>query len=102
MTGLEDFWDGYDRTLGRIREQRPATLAALTEILNAFQPPSSGVAFFGNNADDELSLALMDAGWSVQFIEGDYLWEAYNPGSGETLHYVEGDVYPGPWKEGTE
>ena len=99
MTGLDSFWEGYDATLARVRAERPATVEALAAILNAFQPPSVGVAFFGNNADDHLSMALADAGWDVQFIEGDYVWDAYNRQTGEWLHCVEGDVYPGRWRE---
>ena len=92
---LDTFWAGYDRTLARVRKEKPTTVAALAAILNDFQPPSVGVAFFGNNADDHLSMALSDAGWDVQFIEGDYLWDAFNPVSRQWLHNVEGDVYPG-------
>jgi hypothetical protein len=95
---LTSFWLQYDATLARVREERPDTLAALAEILNAFQPPSAGVAFFGNNADDRLNDALRDAGWDVQFIEGDYLWDAFNPVTREWIHSVEGDIYPGTWK----
>jgi len=95
---LDSFWAGYDATLARVRKERPDNLAALVAILNAFQPPSSGIAFFGNNADDHLSMALSDAGWDVQFIDGDYVWDAYHPDSGEWLHCVEGDVYPGRYR----
>jgi hypothetical protein len=95
---LSAFWKGYDATLARVRDERPATLEALAVILNAFQAPSSGTCFFGNNADDHLSDALGGAGWHVFFIEGDYLWEAHHPGSDEWIHYVEGDVYPGRYR----
>lgn len=98
MSALDSFWAGYDATLKRVRKERPETLASLAGILNAFQPPSAGTAFFGNNADDHLSLALRDAGWDVQFIEGDYLWDAFNPKSREWIHCVEGDVYPGGYR----
>lgn len=94
---LADFWRGYDATLARVRMGRPATTAAVVALLNDFQRPSAGIAFFGNNADDRLSEALADAGWDVQFIEGDYVWEARHPHSGAVLHSVEGDVYDGPW-----
>ena len=94
---LADFWRGYDATLARVREERPATTAAVVEILNAFQPPSAGLAFFGNNADEHLSDALAAAGWDVRYIEADYLWEARHPATGAVLHNVEGDVYDGPW-----
>lgn len=98
MSSLDSFWAGYDATLARIRAERPATVDAVVTILNDFQPPSAGIAFFGNNADDRLSDALLDAGWDVDFIERDYLWEAHNRRSGEDLHYVEGDVYRGGYR----
>jgi hypothetical protein len=97
MAGLDSFWAGYDATLARVRGERPTTTAELAAILNAFQAPSVGVAFFGNNADEHLSGALAEAGWDVRFIESDYVWEARHPASGAVLHYVEGDVYDGPW-----
>ncbi|MBO0813829.1 MAG: hypothetical protein J2P30_01545 [Actinobacteria bacterium] len=98
---LDGFWAGYDATLARVRAEKPATLEDLAGILNAFQPPSAGAAFFGNNADDQLALALRDAGWYVHWLEGDYLWEAHRPGPGGStvwIHYVEGDVYGGPYR----
>jgi hypothetical protein len=97
---LDAFWRGYDATLARVREERPATLAALATILNAFQPPSSGTCFFGNNADETIGGALSDAGWDI-YYQAEYLWEAHNDASGEWIHYVEGDIYPGRWKAPT-
>jgi hypothetical protein len=95
---LDSFWAGYDITLARVRAERPATPDALAAILNDFQPPSVGIAFFGNNADDHLSDALTSAGWDVRFIEGDYLWEAEHAETREWVHCVEGDVYAGRYR----
>lgn len=94
MLDLTDFWAGYDATLARIRAEHPETVADVAAILNAFQPPSMGIAFFGNNADDRLSDALSDAGWDVRY-KAEYLWDARHTGTGERMHYVEGDVYKG-------
>jgi hypothetical protein len=96
---LDGFWAGYDRTLARVRAERPATVDAVAVILNDFQPPSAGVAFFGNNADDTLAMALADAGWDVEYLGADYLWQAQNRATREWLHDVEGDVYPGRYRE---
>ena len=93
-----DFWSGYAATLARVRAERPGTVDGVAAILSGFQAPSAGIAFFGNNADDQLSDALADAGWQLRFLERDYLWEARHPGTGERLHCVEGDVYPGPYE----
>jgi hypothetical protein len=95
-----DFWAGYSATLARVRAERPSTVGGVAAILNGFQAPSAGIAFFGNNADDRLSDALADAGWELRFLEGDYLWEARHPGTGEQLHCVEGDVVRGPYGAG--
>ncbi len=99
LTGLDDFWAGYDATLARLRTERPSTVDRVAAILNDFQPPSTGVAKFGNYADDRLCGALADAGWQLRFLQHDDLWDAQHPGTGEELHYVKGDVYPGPWAD---
>ncbi|HEY1700758.1 MAG TPA: hypothetical protein VGG75_13680 [Trebonia sp.] len=93
----KSFWAMYAATLARVRAERPSTVDAVAAILNDFQEPSSGIAFFGNNADDHLSYALRDAGWNLRYLENDYLWEAENRVTGETMHYVEGDVYRGSY-----
>ena len=90
---LDLYWQAYDRTLALIRAERPATFAALKLILDRFEPPSSGDAFFPGGADDTLADAIMDAGWSLAFEEGDYLWTATHPYSGAVIHHVEGDLY---------
>lgn len=92
------YWNQYDATLARVRSVKPDTLADLKEILDAFMPPSSGVAFFPGGADETLGDALGDAGWDVAWIEGDYLWQARNATTGEIIHHVEGDLYAGPWE----
>ena len=90
---LDLYWRRYDETLALIRAERPATFAALKLILDRFEPPSSGDAFFPGGADDTLADAIMDAGWSLAFEEGDYLWTATHPYSGAVIHHVEGDLY---------
>lgn len=87
------YWKRYDQTLARVRAERPNTFYGLKLILDVFESPSSGEAFFPGGADDTLALALMDAGWHVEFEEGDYLYTATNPVSGAVLHHVEGDLY---------
>jgi len=91
---LDAYWNKYDSTLSRIRAEKPTTFAALKEILDSFEPPSSGDAFFPGGADDSLADALHDAGWHVNFQEGDYLWLGTSP-AGHRITYVEGDVYEG-------
>lgn len=95
---MDAYWKAYAMTLARIRDERPTTLAELKAILDEFSIPQGGAAFFPNGADDTLSDALYDAGWAIEFIESDYLWNARSPRPvSETIHFVEGDVYAGEW-----
>jgi hypothetical protein len=92
LYGEGGYWAQHDAIAARIKAERPRTVGALTAILNTFEPPSSGVAFY-NDDDGDLPAALEAAGWTVHY-EARYLWEAQGP-AGEWMHYVEGDVYPG-------
>lgn len=91
--GLDAYWRMYDHTLATIRAEQPTTFAGVKLILDRFEPPSSGDAFFPGGADDTLADALMECGWSVAFEEGDYLYTAVHPQSGAVLQHVEGDLY---------
>lgn len=90
---IHDYWAMYDRTLARIREEKPDTFEALKAILDRFQAPSSGDAFFPGGSDDDLADALHDAGWEIRFNEGNYVYMALHPRTRAKLHYVEGDLY---------
>lgn len=90
---LDAYWAMYDRTLARVRDEKPDTFQRLKAILVAFHPPSSGDAFFPGGADDTLGDALEDAGWRVLWREGDYFWDARHPATGTRIEHVEGDVY---------
>lgn len=90
---LDGYWAAYDATLARVRNERPDTFAALKAILDAFHAPSSGDAFFPGGADDDLADALADAGWSLHFTEGSYVYTARHPLTGAKVQHVEGDLY---------
>jgi hypothetical protein len=95
------YWKAYDATLARIRMHRPQTVDAVAAILGDFQQanqPDPAVGFFPSGGDDYLADALSDAGWTIRYIEGDYLWEALSKATGQDLHYIEGDVYRGPYR----
>lgn len=94
MPNIVLYWKRYDATLARIRAEMPTSFAGVKLILDVFEAPSSGDAFFPDGADDQLADALSDAGWYVELIEGTYLYRAIHP-SGAVLTYVEGDVYEG-------
>jgi hypothetical protein len=93
---LAAYWEKYDATLARIVAERPTTFAELKAILDDFEPPSSGDAFFPDGADESLGEALNAAGWTVRYGEAVYVYRATSP-TGERLTYVEGDIYEG-WK----
>lgn len=90
---LSAYWAAYDATLARVRDEKPETFEALKAILDRFNPPSSGDAFFPGGADDTLADALHAAGWEIRFNEGDYVYIARHPRSRAKLHYVEGDLH---------
>lgn len=92
---MDLYWQRYEATLNRIRAERPTSFAGVKLILDVFEAPSSGDAFFPGGADDTLADALADAGWSIRFGDGDYVWVATHPASDAALTYVEGDVYKG-------
>ncbi|SDK71889.1 hypothetical protein SAMN05216282_11154 [Cryobacterium psychrotolerans] len=92
---LLGYWQAYAATLTRIRTEKPDTFVALKAILDTFEPPSSGDAFFGDGADDTLADALHDAGWRIEFGEATYLYYAHHDTTGARLTYVEGDLFEG-------
>lgn len=94
LMALDAYWDAYDRTLARIVEEKPHDMDALKGILDSFEPPSSGEAFFPGGADETLADALHKAGWSISYREGDYVWVGVSP-TGEKVSHVEGDLYRG-------
>lgn len=90
---IDGYWTVYDATLARVRQEQPDTFTALKGILDAFQPPSSGDAFFPGGADDDLADALANAGWELRFFGAGYVYSAKHPVTRAKLHYIEGDLY---------
>lgn len=90
---LDAYWEDYAATLAAVRSLQPTTFAELKAILDRFESPSSGDAFFPSGAaDDTLAAALRDAGWRIEFIEGYYVYKARSP-IGATFEHFEGDLY---------
>ncbi len=93
-TKIAKFWNTISDQLTTIRNTQPTTVAQVTEILGGSAAASAGDAFFaGSGGDDQLSEALDDAGWKIRGIEFPYYYTATHPATGETLTYIEGDVY---------
>lgn len=96
MSALDGYWAAYDATLARVRAERPSTFAELKAILDEFHHGAlaAGDAFFpSQSADEELWEALVDAGWSIEFGEAGYVYEASFPATGARFEFVEGDLY---------
>jgi len=94
MGALDPYWAGYDAVLANVRALRPQTFPELQTILAEFHAPSSGDAFFpSNSADEELWEALEDAGWRVEFREGNYVYQAFNAAGVYVFEFFEGDLY---------
>ncbi|WP_243224572.1 hypothetical protein [Microbacterium sp. CIAB417] len=91
---LNNYWAAYHSTLKKIADEKPQTFDSLKGLLDAFHEPSAGDAFFPGGADETLGDALYEAGWRIDWREGDYLWVATSR-TGETITYIEGDVYRG-------
>ncbi|MEQ6896269.1 hypothetical protein [Microbacterium sp. KR10-403] len=91
---MDAYWKKYDRTLKRIESEKPQTFDGLKAILDEFEPPSSGDAFFPGGADETLGESLRAAGWHIEYREGDYLWLGTSK-TGEVISHVEGDLYRG-------
>lgn len=95
---LSTFWEQIDHDLDRIEREQPTTYAEVVDILKEQTEPgiSAAPAFFaGSGGDRSLYSALSVAGWKVIWAEAEYHYVARHPETGETLTYVEGDVYPG-------
>lgn len=89
------YFEGIDRTLKRIADEKPDTADGVIAILNTFEPKSSGDAFIdGTGSDLTLEEVLMKAGWRTVWAEADYYYVSRSK-TGEMLTYVEGDVYRG-------
>lgn len=99
MSVLDDYWRQYTLTLRDIREEKPDTFPKLAAILNRFQQPSAGDAFFPDGADDILGDVLDNIGWTLSWEAG-YLWTATHPRTRARIRFVEGDVYDETPNEG--
>ncbi|RMB57262.1 hypothetical protein [Tessaracoccus antarcticus] len=88
------FWTAIADQLATIRTNRPTTVAEIIETLGGSAAASAGDAFFaGSGGDDQLWDALEEAGWRIHPIEGAYYYTATHPATGQSLTYIEGDVY---------
>jgi hypothetical protein len=90
---LDQFWAAVDAQLAELATAKSAT--DVVSILNKYENPSCGDAFFaGSGGDGSIADALDEAGWHFPDFRADYHWCATAP-DGSQVTYVEGDVYYG-------
>ncbi|MDQ0642049.1 P-loop NTPase fold protein [Microbacterium murale] len=94
--GLSGSWGSGKTSVLRLigRQLQPAEGETPTRLVIETDPwrydPQLGIK---ESLLGEILTAIMDAGWSVDFEEGDYLWTGLHPASGAVIHFVEGDLY---------
>lgn len=97
---MDPYWTAYVATLDQIRTTKPNSFAALKTIIDQFHPSMGNISFCGDTffpsgGDDTLADALMETGWTLSFVEGDYYYTATHPATGAACTYIEGDLYDG-------
>lgn len=99
---MKRYWAQYAETKALIVDTKPQSFAELKTILDAFQSPSSGDAFWPNGDGTHLADELAVAGWVVLVWFEEFHYVIENP-AGEFVEYVEGDLYLRPkYKRPTE
>ena len=86
----DPFWGRVHRQLDEIEAAAPTTSAEVLRLLDSNNPNSG---FFHGGMDRELLGSLTIAGWEVTEYNASYYWTAQHPATGESLEYIEGDVY---------
>ena len=93
------FWQTITNTLTTITNDKPNTFDKVKAILDNGTDPKTDckdTAFFGGSGgDDQLEEALYRAGWDMLWIEASYYYIMQHDVTGETLTYIEGDLYRG-------
>ena len=87
-----------------LAEAKPSTTAEVIAILKELDPMTvhlTGDAFYSGSGDGgSLAADLAEAGWHYVWAEADYYYAIRHEVTGESLTYVEGDVYAGDDREG--
>ena len=92
---LDDYWDNYDACLDNLRTV--LTVDELIRVCGEHYAKSVGDAFFPGGGDRDLLGTLMESNWSLVWCRADYYFAARDP-EGNTITYVEGDIYRGTQK----
>ena len=90
---IDEYWAAVDAALTEVRQA--TTVDEVIDALNRHHQKSSGDAFFAGDYDDMYCALMFDAPrWGLVWSEAAYYWCARDS-QGNTLSYVEGDVYRG-------
>jgi len=94
------FWTNINNALDTIKSTKPETVDAVCAILDASgtidKGVSAGLSFFaGSGGDRSLAASLRVAGWVTIWDEASYYYIMEHDVTGETLTYIEGDLYRG-------
>lgn len=93
---MQQYWKMIDLQLDAIEREGINTYVGITEIMPGGNDISASPAFFGGSGGDRsLFSALSVAGWRRTWAESDHYYTAQHPKTGETITYIEGDIYPG-------
>lgn len=96
------FWQQIDKGLDYLEAGEFDTFEDVKRILDVWGDPdgvgthTADVTFFaGSGGDRQLLDSFDEAGWKTLWCRASYHFAAQHPQTGETLTYVEGDVYRG-------
>ncbi|MGB3327651.1 MAG: hypothetical protein WBA46_01790 [Thermomicrobiales bacterium] len=93
---MKTFWQIIDEQLDTIERDRINTYEGIKTIMPTTPGESAAPAFFGGSGGDRsLFESLSIAGWVQTWSEASYYYVATHPDTGDTLTYIEGDIYPG-------
>lgn len=83
------YWGPLHRQLDQIEASKPQHAHEVIALLGG----AKGSARFPGGSDRELLGSLHEAGWETSEYHAAYFWTAAHPATGDSLEYIEGDVY---------
>lgn len=96
---IDTYWNQLATEREVLAQRKPSTSAEVVAILKEHDPMSVELTedAFYSGANDGGSLAedLEPAGWGYAWSESDCYYVLRHEGTGDSLTYIEGDVYAG-------
>ncbi|MGO1600073.1 MAG: hypothetical protein ACTHYR_04335 [Brachybacterium sp.] len=87
---LHPYWGPIERQLDTIEERKLSTSREILDLLGGSEDTGY---FAGSGGDRELLESLSITGWAITEYHASYYWTVQHPLSGDSLEYIEGDVY---------